>query len=82
MIHTKSIKMIHFQDKKIMLSHNENFVIALIVDRISSFLWSALESFGKMFNLKYGISNQVLSVVPKSVFDDAEILLKLAFGRK
>lgn len=82
MIHTKSIKMIHFQDKKIMLSHNENFIIALFVDRISSFLWSALESFGKMFNLKYGLSDQVLSVVPKSVFDDAEILVKLAFGRK
>lgn len=82
MIQTKNINVIQFQDKKIMLSHTENFVVFLVVDRITRFLWSALNSFGNMFNLKYSLDDQEYSVVSKDVFDDAEILLKLAFGRQ
>ncbi len=82
MIKTKNIKMINFQDKRIMLSHNENFVTFLIVDRITSFLWGALDSFSNMFNLKYGLDDHEYSVVPKSVFKDAETLLRIAFGRQ
>ncbi len=82
MIKTKNIKMIHFQDKMIMLSHNENFVTFLIVDRVTSFLWGALASFSNMFNLKYGLDDHEYSVVPKSVFKDAKTLLKLTFGHQ
>ena len=69
-------------DKKIMLSQNENFIVYLLVDRVSSFLWSALDSFATMFNLKYGLEDQEYAVVTKNIFDDAETLLKIAFGRQ
>jgi len=82
MIHAENIRMIQFLDKKIMLSQNENFIVFLLVDRISSFLWSALDSFATMFNLKYGLEDQEYAVVTKNVFDDAETLLKIAFGRQ
>lgn len=82
MIHSKNINVIQFQDKKIMLSHSENFVVFLVVDRITSFLWSALDSFSNMFNLKYGLDDQEYSVVQKNIFKDAEILLMIAFGRQ
>ncbi|MFX0015862.1 MAG: hypothetical protein ACFFB2_15240 [Promethearchaeota archaeon] len=83
MVHAKNIRMIHFQDKKIMLSQKENFIILLLVDRISSFLWSALDSFGNMFNLKYSLDNQEkYAIITKNVFNDAEQLMKIAFGRK
>ncbi|MFX0125607.1 MAG: hypothetical protein ACFFAE_18435 [Candidatus Hodarchaeota archaeon] len=82
MIHPENIRMIQFLDKKIMLSQNENFIVFLLVDRISSFLWSALDSFGNMFNLKYGLEDQEYAVVMKDVFDDADNLLKIAFGRQ
>ncbi|MFX0211626.1 MAG: hypothetical protein ACFFDT_36960 [Candidatus Hodarchaeota archaeon] len=82
MIHAKNIRMIHFQDKKIMLSQNENFITFLIADRISSFLWNALDSFGNMFNLKYGLDDQEYAVITKNIFSDAEHLLKIAFGRQ
>jgi hypothetical protein len=82
MINAEQIRMIQFLDKKIMLSQNDNFIFFLLVDRISSFLWSALDSFGTMFNLKYGLEDQEYAVVSKNVFDDAEILLKIAFGRQ
>lgn len=82
MIHTQNIRMIQFLDKKIMLSQNENFIVFLLVDRLSSFLWSALDSFGNMFNLKYGLEDQDYAVVIKNAFDDAESLLKIAFGRQ
>ncbi|MFX1507163.1 MAG: hypothetical protein ACFFDC_13870 [Promethearchaeota archaeon] len=82
MIHAEKIRMIQFQDRKIMLSQNENFIVFLLVDRISSFLWSALDSFATMFNLKYGLEDQEYAVVTKNVFDDAETLLKIAFGRQ
>ncbi len=82
MVHAKNIRMIHFLDKKIMLSQNENFILFLMVDRISSFLWSALDSFGNMFNLKYGLDDQEYAVITKNVFTDAEHLLKIAFGRQ
>ncbi|UCG04173.1 MAG: hypothetical protein JSW11_09335 [Candidatus Heimdallarchaeota archaeon] len=82
MINTENIRMIQFLDKKIMLSQNENFIIFLLVDRISSFLWSALDSFGTMFNLKYGLEDQEYAVVIKNFFDEAESLLKIAFGRQ
>ncbi|MHA2247360.1 MAG: hypothetical protein ACXADY_20605 [Candidatus Hodarchaeales archaeon] len=82
MIHSKNIKVVQFQDKIIMLSHSENFVVFLVVDRITSFLWSALDSFSNMFNLKYGLDDQEYSVVQKNVFKDAELLLMIAFGRQ
>ncbi|MFX1283181.1 MAG: hypothetical protein ACFFB5_05975 [Promethearchaeota archaeon] len=82
MVQAKNIRMIHFLDKKIMLSQNENFILFLMVDRISSFLWSALDSFGNMFNLKYGLDDIEYAVITKNVFKDAESLLKIAFGRK
>ncbi|MFX0184125.1 MAG: hypothetical protein ACFE95_13665 [Candidatus Hodarchaeota archaeon] len=82
MIKTKNIRMIHFQNSRIMLSHHDNFVVFLVVDKITSFLWSALESFTNMFNLKYGPDEQELAIVPKSLFEDTNILLKLAFGRQ
>jgi hypothetical protein len=82
MIHAENIRMIQFLDRKIMLSQNENFIIFLLVDRISGFLWSALDSFATMFNLKYGLEDQEYAVVTKNVFDDAETLLKIAFGRQ
>ncbi|MFX0125288.1 MAG: hypothetical protein ACFFAE_16795 [Candidatus Hodarchaeota archaeon] len=79
-IKTKNIRMIHFQENKIMLSHHDNFIVFLVVDNITKFLWSALDSFSNMFNLKYGPEEQELSIVPKSLFEDANILLTLAFG--
>lgn len=82
MIQTKNINVIQFQDMKIMLSHSENLVVFLVVDRITSFLWSALDSFSNMFNLKYGLDDQEYSVVQKNVFKDADILLMIAFGRQ
>jgi hypothetical protein len=82
MIKTKNIRMIHFQNSRIMLSHHDNFVVFLVVDKITGFLWSALESFTNMFNLKYGPEDQELAIVPKSLFEDTNILLKLAFGRQ
>ncbi len=82
MIHTENIRMIQFLDRKIMLSQNENFIVFLLVDRVSSFLWSALDSFSSMFNLKYGLEDQEYAVVTKNVFDEAEVLLKIAFGRQ
>ena len=82
MINAEQIRMIQFLDKKIMLSQNDNFIFFLLVDRISSFLWSALDSFGTMFNLKYGLEDQEYAVVSKNVFDGAETLLKIAFGRQ
>ena len=39
-------------------------------------------SFSNMFNLKYGLDDQEYSVVQKNVFEDAEILLMIAFGRQ
>ncbi|UCE12971.1 MAG: hypothetical protein JSV04_12365 [Candidatus Heimdallarchaeota archaeon] len=80
MIKTKNIQMIHFQNKIIMLSHNESFVVFLVVDRVTSFLWSALESFSTIFNLKYGLETLQYSVVPKNVFIDTEQLVNVAFG--
>jgi hypothetical protein len=79
-IKTKNIRMIHFQDNKIMLSHHDNFIVFLVVNNITKFLWSALDSFSNMFNLKYGPEEQEISVVPKCLFEDANILLNLAFG--
>lgn len=80
MIKTKNIQMIHFQNKIIMLSHCESFVVFLIVDRVTKFLWSALNSFSNMFNLKHGLEAHQYSVVPKNAFNDTELLVKVAFG--
>jgi hypothetical protein len=77
---TRDMQMIQFQDRKIMLAYTETLVVFLIVDRTSKFLWRALESFLTMFSLQYGLDNTELSVVPVSLFADAEKLLKLAFG--
>lgn len=82
LIKSRNIQLIHFQDKNIMLSHNDNFIVFLMVDRVTGFLWGALESFNRMFNLNYSSEFQELSVVPKHLFNDAEGLLKLAFGRQ
>ncbi|MFX0150796.1 MAG: hypothetical protein ACFFAJ_08460 [Candidatus Hodarchaeota archaeon] len=79
-IKTKNIRMIHFQENKIMLSHHDSFIVFLVVDNITKFLWSALDSFSNMFNLKYSPEEQEISIVPKSLFEDANILLNLAFG--
>lgn len=81
MIETKGISKIQFQDKIIALSYQDSFLAILIADDVSSFLWNALHSFSRMFALKYGLNEQQdLSIVTKSVFDDAEKLIKLAFS--
>jgi hypothetical protein len=80
LIKSRNIQLIHFQDKNILLSHNDNFIVFLMVDRVTGFLWGALESFNRMFNLNYSSEFQELAVVPKHLFNDAEVLLKLAFG--
>ncbi|MFX0051682.1 MAG: hypothetical protein ACFE8U_10370, partial [Candidatus Hermodarchaeota archaeon] len=67
-IKTKNIRMIHFQENKIMLSHHDSFIVFLVVDNITK------------FNLKYSPEEQEISIVPKSLFEDANILLNLAFG--
>lgn len=80
MIESENIRMITFQNKQIMLAQRKQFVTFLVVDRISSYLWSALESFTNMFNLTYDLEEQNYTIVPKNVFDDADKLLKIAFG--
>ncbi len=82
MIQTTNIKLIQFEKKQLMLAYNDNFITFLIVDRVSQFLWSALESFCRMFNLRYGNEAGELTVVPVYIFDDAVELVALAFGRK
>ncbi len=81
MIETKRINKIQFQDKIIAIAYQDSFLAILIADDISNFLWNALHSFSRMFTLKYGVNElQDISIVTKSVFDDAENLIKLAFG--
>ena len=84
MIETKRINKIQFQDKIIAIAYQDSFLAILIADDISNFLWNALHSFSRMFTLKYGVNGvnelQDISIVTKSVFDDAEKLIKLAFG--
>jgi hypothetical protein len=81
MIQTKNVTMIRFQDKHIALSYHESFLVILIAERITGFLWNAIDSFGRMFNLKYGSEQLELAVVPKAIFDDAVNLVDIAFGR-
>ncbi|MHA2053500.1 MAG: hypothetical protein ACW99F_07885 [Candidatus Hodarchaeales archaeon] len=80
MMETTNMEMIEFQEQIILLSDNENFITFLIADHESRFLWSAVKSFSKFFNLKYGTDAQELTVVPRHVFEDAGSLVKLAFG--
>lgn len=82
MIETTDVKMIQFQEEIIMLSNNENFVTFVIADHASRFLWIALDSFSRFFNLKYGSEAEELTVVPKHVFDGTIEIVKLAFGRE
>jgi hypothetical protein len=81
MIETTNIKLIQFQEQIIMLSNNENFITFIIADHTSRFLWSAIDSFSRFFNLKYGSDAEELTVVPKHVFEGALELVNLAFGR-
>ena len=80
MIESENIRTISFQNKVIMLAQREQFIVFLVVDRISSYLWSALESFTNMFNLNYGLEDQDYTIVPKNIFEDADKLLKVAFA--
>ncbi|MFX0084682.1 MAG: hypothetical protein ACFFAU_03330 [Candidatus Hodarchaeota archaeon] len=81
MIETKNITKIQFQDKIIALSYQESFIVILLADDITNFLRNALDSFSRMFALKYGLNElQDLSIVSKSVFEDARHLIRLAFS--
>ncbi|MHA1978446.1 MAG: hypothetical protein ACW98F_04835 [Candidatus Hodarchaeales archaeon] len=82
MIETTDVKMIQFQKEIIMLSNSENFLTFIIADHTSRFLWSALDAFTRIFNLKYGSEAEELTVVPKHVFEGTFDLVKLAFGRE
>ncbi len=51
---TTDMELIKFQEEIVMLSNNDNFIIFLVADHESRFLWSALHSFSRIFNLKHG----------------------------
>lgn len=79
MIETKKMTQIHFQDKRIALSYHESFLCVLIADKITKFSSDALESFSRMFNLRFNVDEHDLGIVMKSVFEDGKNLVTLAF---
>ena len=81
MIETTDIEMIKFQEEIVMLSTNDNFIIFLVADHESRFLWSALHGFSRVFNLKHGSEAEELTVVPNYIFEDTADLIKMTFGR-
>jgi hypothetical protein len=81
MIQTTDIEMIKFQEEIVMLSTNDNFIIFLVADHESRFLWSALHGFSRVFNLKHGSEAEELTVVPNYIFEDTAELIKMTFGR-
>jgi len=81
MIETTDIELIKFQEEIVMLSNNENFIIFLVADHESRFLWSALHGFTRIFTLKHGSEAEELTVVPNYIFEDTGDLIKLTFGR-
>ncbi len=81
MIETTDIEMIKFQEEIVMISNNSNFIVFLVADHESRFLWSALHGFSRVFNLKHGSEAEELTVVPNYVYEDTADLIKLTFGR-
>ena len=81
MMETTDMELIKFQEEIVMLSNNDNFIIFLVADHESRFLWSALQSFSRIFNLKHGSEAEELTVVPNYIFEDTADLIKLTFGR-
>ncbi|MHA2403858.1 MAG: hypothetical protein ACXADH_12760, partial [Candidatus Kariarchaeaceae archaeon] len=65
--------------KRIALSYHESFLCILIADKITKFSSNALESFNRMFSLRFNVDEHDLGIVTKGVFEDARRLVILAF---
>ncbi|MDH5402478.1 MAG: hypothetical protein OEY49_08305 [Candidatus Heimdallarchaeota archaeon] len=76
---TSGIKMIEFLDKQIMIVHQANFAIFLVVDRPSSFLWNAITIFAGILERKMIFGDQTDSLI-RSQPIQADSDLKIAFG--
>ncbi len=76
------IKEIRFQDKLIMVSHHDGFGVFLVVERSSTFLWRAIETFGKAFQQAYRLNEEksLHLIEDATVFEDAVKIVKNTFG--
>ncbi len=79
MIETTKMTQIQFQDKRIALSYHESFLCVLVADKITKFSSNALDSFSRMFSLRFNVDEHDLGIVTKSVFEDAKNLVTIAF---
>ncbi|MFX0093661.1 MAG: hypothetical protein ACFFBD_18055 [Candidatus Hodarchaeota archaeon] len=75
---TSEIHSISFEDKEVMLTNREKFVVVLFVERKSNYLKIASEMFSVKFEEKYG--DNISDHVNKALFEGTDHLIERAFG--
>ena len=75
---SSDIVAIRFKEKELMVRSHSNFGIFLIVDRTSSFLRRAMDSFGNEFAQKFQINE--LELIDETKFKEVDSLIKKNFG--
>lgn len=75
---SSDVATVKFKEREIIVRTYDHFDLFLITENASNFLHKAMDSFGEAFRNSYDLSDT--TILNRTQFKDAEILVKKAFG--